>query len=372
MAGSLSLAASIFWMLCLLRCSAWSHYQQRIPNGARVTRFGKAWPGVGHFLTGGSGANNEFGLAFAAAGHQWTTDLCEADSDGDGQSNGLELGDPSCVWTSGDIPERTVAISHPGFSDTYVDEMTMTVVSPGLTTTTDPTTTTQTIRTGCGPGVSNVQRLGSGETYECVESIGDFQLHWTITGATTLDFAMVRSMSAGYMALAWPDSFHVEMRGPAFIVTAAGDVGRYILTPGHAAPTSDPTVPFPIGTTSEEEVSIQNGQVIRRFFGANMESVGVGTDFVNTVPLLWAIRNVDGFHYHGHGNSRGATTVNFAVGSSSTTATSTSGASTGTGTASTGTGTGTASTRNMPASFAARAFGWETLICLTSVASLLL
>lgn len=34
--------------------------------------------------------------AFAAAGHVWTKELCQADSDGDGATNGAELGDPNC------------------------------------------------------------------------------------------------------------------------------------------------------------------------------------------------------------------------------------------------------------------------------------
>lgn len=34
---------------------------------------------------------------FAAAGHAWTQELCQADSDGDGYSNGQELGDPGCT-----------------------------------------------------------------------------------------------------------------------------------------------------------------------------------------------------------------------------------------------------------------------------------
>jgi hypothetical protein len=38
---------------------------------------------------------------FAAAGHAWTKELCQADSDGDGFSNGQELGDPQCT-VSGD------------------------------------------------------------------------------------------------------------------------------------------------------------------------------------------------------------------------------------------------------------------------------
>ncbi len=42
----------------------------------------------------------------------WARD-CSADADGDGHSNGAELGDPDCVWTIGDTPamERT---GHPG------------------------------------------------------------------------------------------------------------------------------------------------------------------------------------------------------------------------------------------------------------------
>lgn len=47
---------------------------------------------------------NAFGKAFADAGHTWTQDLCNADSDGDGQTNGQELGDPCCTWAlSGNI-----------------------------------------------------------------------------------------------------------------------------------------------------------------------------------------------------------------------------------------------------------------------------
>lgn len=42
--------------------------------------------------------------------------MCELDSDGDGKSNGMELGDPSCSWTaaSDNFPERLTGITHPG------------------------------------------------------------------------------------------------------------------------------------------------------------------------------------------------------------------------------------------------------------------
>ncbi len=37
---------------------------------------------------------------YEEAGELWTQDLCEMDSDGDGLTNGEELGDPCCVWHS--------------------------------------------------------------------------------------------------------------------------------------------------------------------------------------------------------------------------------------------------------------------------------
>lgn len=40
--------------------------------------------------------------------------VCQADSDGDGLTNGQELGDPDCLWTPGTLPARTTSITHPG------------------------------------------------------------------------------------------------------------------------------------------------------------------------------------------------------------------------------------------------------------------
>jgi dopamine beta-monooxygenase len=111
--------------------AAYSTYQSKIPNGANVERNGASWPGVGHVASSGGGTRNPFGLAFAAAGHSWTSTLCNADTDGDGYTNGYELGDPSCTWTAGGTPTRTTGISHPGFADSIPS-----------TTTVPPTTTT--------------------------------------------------------------------------------------------------------------------------------------------------------------------------------------------------------------------------------------
>ena len=45
---------------------------------------------------------------------KWTWELCRKDSDGDGKTNGEELGDPSCDWTTGAVPQFANNISHPG------------------------------------------------------------------------------------------------------------------------------------------------------------------------------------------------------------------------------------------------------------------
>jgi hypothetical protein len=44
---------------------------------------------------------NSFGNAFAASGHAWSVSLAALDSDGDGFSNGLELGDTAGTWAVG-------------------------------------------------------------------------------------------------------------------------------------------------------------------------------------------------------------------------------------------------------------------------------
>ena len=91
--------------------SARPTYVAKIPNGANV----KGVAALGHVDPEGGGARNKFGLAFAAAGMEWTAELCKADSDGDGQTNGQELGDPCCQWTeAGGKVEWSTGVSAPG------------------------------------------------------------------------------------------------------------------------------------------------------------------------------------------------------------------------------------------------------------------
>jgi hypothetical protein len=49
------------------------------------------------------------GLIFAPG----TVVFCMADADGDGQSNGLEMGDPCCKWSAGQTPQFTSGLSDP-------------------------------------------------------------------------------------------------------------------------------------------------------------------------------------------------------------------------------------------------------------------
>ncbi|KAK3782593.1 hypothetical protein RRG08_038373 [Elysia crispata] len=101
---------------------AFKTFKAEIPNGNKVPHPCKAnfmWPGVGHQNRFGGGVNNQFGLDFKKAGYWWSKDICQADSDGDGLTNGQELGDPECAWSVGKIPSRTSNISHPGICDPY-------------------------------------------------------------------------------------------------------------------------------------------------------------------------------------------------------------------------------------------------------------
>ncbi|XP_041357677.1 temptin-like [Gigantopelta aegis] len=98
-------------------------YRDRIPNGHNVLDpcdHSVTWPAVGHDSRHPHHHIKhhllQFGLDFHAAGKRWTGALCRQDSDGDGRTNGEELGDPSCQWSVGDTPSHRVS-GHPGFNE---------------------------------------------------------------------------------------------------------------------------------------------------------------------------------------------------------------------------------------------------------------
>jgi hypothetical protein len=103
-------SALLVLALALARpAAAYPSFVSQNPNGNRT-----GVDAIGHVKPTGGGARNQYGMDFYAAGLQYTALLCQMDSDGDGWSNGMELGDPCCVWTPGDTPAFTEDISQPG------------------------------------------------------------------------------------------------------------------------------------------------------------------------------------------------------------------------------------------------------------------
>lgn len=101
--ASLMLATPVF---------GYEKFVSRIPNGDQVSGVAA----LGHMDPAGGGPRNDFGSDFDDMGKTWNEELCQADSDGDGQTNGQELGDPCCKWSpeSGSAPLWTTGVSHPG------------------------------------------------------------------------------------------------------------------------------------------------------------------------------------------------------------------------------------------------------------------
>jgi hypothetical protein len=117
------------WLLVavfLAPTSSWafSNFQSEVPNGASSScqtcharaGGGSPWNAFGNelFVENGAAAGDDNAIdAFADSFIWWNADICNADSDGDGQTNGQELGDPNCEWTAGAAP-RSSDLSNPG------------------------------------------------------------------------------------------------------------------------------------------------------------------------------------------------------------------------------------------------------------------
>lgn len=115
---SLSLVALLF-LSSISLINARAEYRERIPNGfaADTSGTGIECEHLGHQDCVAGAPRLQFGLDFEDADLEWTKELCEKDSDGDGLTNGEELGDPCCVWNQGDTPTRVTELSHPGEPD---------------------------------------------------------------------------------------------------------------------------------------------------------------------------------------------------------------------------------------------------------------
>lgn len=90
---------------------AFPGYEKLVPNGDFIATL---CPGFGHVGCDNFVANNNFGSDLMEAGNEWTQAFCLKDSDGDGRSNGDELGDPCCRWPAGSAELRNASLSNPG------------------------------------------------------------------------------------------------------------------------------------------------------------------------------------------------------------------------------------------------------------------
>lgn len=103
-------------LLLIALVNARPEFRAELPNALATEKDGLKCAQLGHTMcVPGKLTVNKFGADFKAAGYKWTKEFCEMDSDGDGVSNGAELGDPCCIFAPGDgvLPTRTTDLSDP-------------------------------------------------------------------------------------------------------------------------------------------------------------------------------------------------------------------------------------------------------------------
>ena len=110
-------------LLCASNVQGRSTYRNKVPNGEKSPGGCSAW---GHQnCNGGSSkfGTNDVGShdspsTWKPANDGTSSTACKADADDDGFTNGEELGDACCYWSSGVVDARGVASS--GASDTRI------------------------------------------------------------------------------------------------------------------------------------------------------------------------------------------------------------------------------------------------------------
>lgn len=99
----------LHFMICLFLATTTYAYQQdlaKLPNG---NSYGLT---LGH-PGGVTRKATSLASSFYSNGQKWNKAFCAADADGDGQTNGFEMGDPCCTWSIGKTPMFTTGLSDP-------------------------------------------------------------------------------------------------------------------------------------------------------------------------------------------------------------------------------------------------------------------
>lgn len=99
----------LLFLSLLIFSYAYPQYNGNVPNGNMIPPSAIL---LGH-PNGNTRQYTPFANSYVSNGRKWTRQLCVTDSDGDGQSNGLEMGDPCCKWVVGTQPLFTTDLSDP-------------------------------------------------------------------------------------------------------------------------------------------------------------------------------------------------------------------------------------------------------------------